>query len=232
MTDDAIRLRLFPFSLKDKAKLWLMSQLQDSIHTWDDLVKKFLAKFFPPVKSAKFRKDIMSFSEYDKEPLYEAWERFKELLRKCPHHELPAWMQVQTFYNGLSQTSRTLVDAAAGGAVMGKTPTEAFKLFETMASNNDEWPSERLNPKPAGVLEIDAVTLLPAQISNLTKKFDSLNVDALNTNTTFGCDFCATTGSPFTSAEQVNQVADFNRQRNNPYSNTYNPGWRNHPNFS
>ncbi|XP_021831329.1 uncharacterized protein LOC110771347 [Prunus avium] len=83
----------------------------------------------------------MSFAQYDKEPLYEAWERFKDLLRKCPHHELPTWIQVQTFYNGLSQTSRTLVDAAAGGALMAKTATEAFELLETMASNNYQWPS-------------------------------------------------------------------------------------------
>ncbi|XP_021831504.1 uncharacterized protein LOC110771504 [Prunus avium] len=234
VTDDAVRLRLFPFSLKDKAKLWLLSQPQDSIRTWDDLSKKFLAK------TAKFRQEIMSFAQFDKEPLYEAWERFKDLLRKCPHHELPTWIQVQTFYNGLSQTSRTLVDAAAGGALMAKTATEAFELLETMASNNYQWPSERMNPKPAGVLEVDAMALLKAKISNLTKKVDSLSVNAINTNTNFGCDFCAgphpssdcTTGNPFTSVEQVNQVGEFNRQINNPYSNTYNPGWRNHPNFS
>ena len=182
----------------------------------------------------------MSFAQYDKEPLYEAWERFKDLLRKCPHHELPTWIQVQTFYNGLSQTSRKLVDAAAGGALMTKTATEAFELLETMASNNYQWPSERMNLKPAGVLEVDAMALLTAQISNLTKKVDSLSVNAINTSTNFGCEFCAgphpssecTIGNPFASAEQVNQVGEINRQRNNPYSNTYNPGWRNHPNFS
>ncbi|KAI5343032.1 hypothetical protein L3X38_010908 [Prunus dulcis] len=183
VTDDAIRLRLFPFSLKDKAKLWLLSQPQDSI------------------------------PQYDKEPLYEAWERFKDLLRKCPHHELPTWIQVQTFYNGLSQTSRTLVDAAAGGALMTKTATEEFELLETMASNNYQWPSERMNLKPAGVLEVDAMALLTAQISNLTKKVDSLSVNAINTSTNFGCELCAgphpssecTIGNPFASAEQVNQ---------------------------
>ncbi|XP_020426537.1 uncharacterized protein LOC109950815 [Prunus persica] len=41
-----------------------------------------------------------------------------------------------------------------------------------------------------------------------------------------------TTGNPFASLEQINQVAEFNRHRNDPYSNMYNPGWRNHPNFS
>ncbi|CAL8100006.1 unnamed protein product [Prunus armeniaca] len=65
VTDDAVHLRLFPFFIKDKAKLWLPSQPQDSIRTWDDSSKKFLAKFFPPIKTAKFRQDIMSFVQYD-----------------------------------------------------------------------------------------------------------------------------------------------------------------------
>ncbi|EOY09066.1 Uncharacterized protein TCM_024420 [Theobroma cacao] len=51
VTDDAIRLRLFPFSLRDKAKSWSNSLLASSINTWDDLAKKFLAKFFPPAKT-------------------------------------------------------------------------------------------------------------------------------------------------------------------------------------
>ena len=32
--------------------------------------------------------------------------------------------------------------------------------------------------------------------------------------------------------ESVNYIGNFNRGQNNPYSNSYNPGWRNHPNFS
>ena len=46
ITDDAIRLRLFPFSLRDKVKIWLHSLLVESITTWNVLAKKFLAKFF------------------------------------------------------------------------------------------------------------------------------------------------------------------------------------------
>lgn len=57
--DDVICLKLFFFSLKDKAKLWLLLQLQDSIRTWDDLSKKFFAKFFPPTKTTKFWQDVI-----------------------------------------------------------------------------------------------------------------------------------------------------------------------------
>lgn len=85
---DAIRLHLFSFSLKDKTKSWLNSLAAVSITTWDGLAQKILAKFFPPVKTTKMRNDITSFLQMEGESLYEACERFKDLLRKCPHHDL------------------------------------------------------------------------------------------------------------------------------------------------
>ena len=97
------------------------------------------------------------------ESLYEAWERYKDLLRKCPHHGLPVWLQVQTFYNGLGSNTRTMIDAAAGGTLMGKTPEVAYELLEEMASNNYQWYSERLISKRATeVHNVDVVTALYA----------------------------------------------------------------------
>ena len=76
VSDDAIRLRLFPFSLKEKAKYWLISEPSNSITSWDDLSNKFMARFFPPAKAAKLRIDISSLYQYEGESFYEAWERF------------------------------------------------------------------------------------------------------------------------------------------------------------
>ena len=66
-----------------------------------------------------------------------------------------------------------------------------------------------------------------------------MNVNAIQTNVV--CDHCTRNhssvdyqkGNPFAQSSygQANYVSNFQRQ-NNPYSNTYNPGWRNHPNFS
>jgi len=97
---DAIRLRLFPFSLKDKARAWLHSLPPGSISTWEELTKAFLAKFFPPSKTANLCNRITSVTQREDETLYEAWERFKDLLRLCPHRGLQKWIVVQTFYNG------------------------------------------------------------------------------------------------------------------------------------
>ena len=54
--------------------------------------------------------------KFENETLYEAWERYKDLLKKCPHHELPEWLQIQTFYNGLVNEHRAMVNAIAGGS--------------------------------------------------------------------------------------------------------------------
>ncbi|XP_038880454.1 uncharacterized protein LOC120072115 [Benincasa hispida] len=56
VTNDAIRLRLFPFSLKDRAKDWLETIPSESITTWEELAQAFLNKYFPPTKSSKLRK--------------------------------------------------------------------------------------------------------------------------------------------------------------------------------
>ena len=63
--DDAIRLRLFPFSLKDKTKHWLNLEPPDSITTWDSLVHKFLSKFFPLKKATKMRIEIHNFAQFE-----------------------------------------------------------------------------------------------------------------------------------------------------------------------
>ena len=111
----------------------------DTFYDREELVyeaQKFLAKFFPPTKTAKLRNDITSFVQFDNESLYEVWEHYKELMRRCPHHAIPKQLLVQTFYNGLIGHLRTIVDAAAGGALMGKSSNEAFDLLEEMAANN------------------------------------------------------------------------------------------------
>ncbi|CAB4278459.1 unnamed protein product [Prunus armeniaca] len=89
-----------------------------------------------------------------------------------------------------------------------------------MSSNNYQRPSERSTPKKAGIHEIDAISALTTQISTLSKQLGPHHGNECG-------------AGPFTPPfEQANQVFDFNRQRNNLYSNTYNPGWKNHPNFS
>ena len=138
VSDNAIRLRLFPFSLKDKAKHLLNSKPPDSITSWDNLVHKFLLKIFPSEKATKMRIEIHNFAQYERENFYEAWDRYKDILRKCPYHGLEKWMQMHNFYNGLTRTMRKLLDTLDGGALMRKSENEAHKLLEDMALNNGQ----------------------------------------------------------------------------------------------
>ena len=100
-------------------------------------MQKFLTKFFPPVKIAQLVQDINTFRQQEGENLAKAWDRFHELLRRCPHHRLPGWMQVHTFYNSLRDATKTVIDASAGGALMKKTTNQAYEILEDAATNTN-----------------------------------------------------------------------------------------------
>ena len=98
-------------------------------------MQKFLTKFFLPSKIAQLVQEINTFRQSEGENLAEAWERFHELLRRCPHHRLTRWMQVHTFYKGLSDTTRTVIDASIGVALMKKTMNQAYEILEDTTTN-------------------------------------------------------------------------------------------------
>jgi len=83
---DTIWFCLFPFSLKDKARVWLYSLPLGLITTWDELIKIFVTKFVAPSKTVSLRNQITSFAQKEDKSLYEAWEHFKDILRLCPLH--------------------------------------------------------------------------------------------------------------------------------------------------
>ncbi|KAH9681318.1 hypothetical protein KPL71_026936 [Citrus sinensis] len=231
-TQDALRLRLFPYSLRDRAIAWLNSLPSDSIITWNELADKFLMKYFPPTKNAKLRNEIISFHQLEDESLYEAWEIFKELLRRCPHHGIPCCIQLETFYNGLNLSTRLMVDASANGALLLKSYTEAYEILEKIANNNYQWPSARqpTTRGSAGVHNIDAITALSAQVTSLTNMVKAMTSApaTLKPVTEISCVYCGEEhdfdNCPRNPAS-VNYVGNCNRQpQNNPYSNTYNPG--------
>ena len=129
VTEEALRLHSFPLSLSDRDKHWLTSQPSNSITSWNDLVQKFMTKFFPPAKIAQLVQEINTFKQFEGENLAKAWEIFHEFLRRCPHHRLTRWMQVHTFYNGLSDSTRTIVDASTGGALMKKIQIKLMRYW-------------------------------------------------------------------------------------------------------
>ena len=83
---EVVYLRAFPFSLAGKAKTWLQSHPNKSLNTWEEVEEKFIARFFPPSRFINTKYVIATFSQGYDEPLYETWERFKSLLRRCPNY--------------------------------------------------------------------------------------------------------------------------------------------------
>ncbi|GJZ48763.1 zinc finger, CCHC-type containing protein [Tanacetum coccineum] len=132
------RLRLFQFSLRDQASNWLKRLPAGSITTWEDLTTHFLAQFFPPGRTAKLRNDILMFQQHHGESLSEAWTRFKDLLRKVPHHGLDLWLQVQIFYDHIDCTTQMGIDYAAGDRLSKLRPDEAWATIERLAQYGDE----------------------------------------------------------------------------------------------
>ncbi|KAL0320187.1 UNVERIFIED_CONTAM: hypothetical protein Sradi_5280200 [Sesamum radiatum] len=133
-----------------------------------------------------------SSGQLDKESLHDAWERFKGMLRRCPHLELPVWQQVQTFYNDVTLANRATIDAAAGGTIMKKLPSEAFNIIDEIATNLYSYRIERIDKRVAN--SIDAITTLSAQMVALTHKVDDLGVVIWNGAPIGSCGACGQIG--------------------------------------
>ncbi|GKC01880.1 hypothetical protein Tco_0993490 [Tanacetum coccineum] len=119
VTQDQIMLRAFYVSLTRAASRWLKNQPSGSITTWEVLKTKFLNKYCPPARTAEKIEEINNFQQEPEESLYRAWERFKELLTKCPQHYLTDMQEVILFYNGLDILTRQILDSK--GAIPSKT---------------------------------------------------------------------------------------------------------------
>ncbi|XP_024981754.1 uncharacterized protein LOC112518337 [Cynara cardunculus var. scolymus] len=171
-----LKLKAFPFSLVDAAMEWLFYLPSGSITTWAQMARAFLDKYFPASKAARLRREICGIKQKDMESLYEYWERFKRLCVSCPQHGISDELLIQYFYEGLLPMERKMMDAASGGVIVNKTPTQARTLIDTMAENSKQF----------GVR------------SDIGRGV---------------------------SENSSNRAPD-------PFSSTYNPGWRQHPNLS
>nr|GFB42312.1 hypothetical protein [Tanacetum cinerariifolium] len=102
-----------------------------SILTWEDLVSKFNNQFFPPSKTTYLRNEITNFHQKSNETFNEACERFKDLLRRCPHHGFSELHQLDSFYNALNPNDQDALDSAAGGNFLDKIPRECLSIIES-----------------------------------------------------------------------------------------------------
>ncbi|GKC78577.1 reverse transcriptase domain-containing protein [Tanacetum coccineum] len=131
ITVDQLMLRVFPISLTGAASRWLRNEPTISIKTWEDLKTKFLNKYCHLVEMQRKWEKSTNFQPEPDETLFQAWERFKELLMKCPQHYLTEMQEVILFYNGLDIPTRQILDSR--GAILTKTAEDAKKAIQEMA---------------------------------------------------------------------------------------------------
>ena len=76
------------------------------------------------------------FKQGEDESLYNAWERYKRLLKRCPMHGIDMTTQMDIFYHAMNYTSKGIIDAACCGAFKRKSVEEANQLIKDLAIRN------------------------------------------------------------------------------------------------
>ncbi|KAG7567974.1 Integrase catalytic core [Arabidopsis thaliana x Arabidopsis arenosa] len=193
VSEDSFKLRLFPFSLGDKAHHWEKTLPAGSITSWDDCKKAFLTKFFSNSRTARLRNEISSFTQKQSESICEAWERFKGYTIQCPHHEvLEIWMRSIVKISRLSTISwiRFCLLNRSKSTISLKKSTINFKkgrilrmqklaTFRTkVATTKDTTPTSLLiliYLTGARMLQIPQDQVYPQQQQNQSKPFVPYN---------------------------------------------------------
>jgi hypothetical protein len=134
VTQDVVRLCLFPFSLLGKVKQWFYSN-KEVVSTWEKCSNAFLTKVFPLGKTNVLRNKISGFQQLTDETIIEAWECQQDYISTCPHYNMEEWFIIQSFYHELIRSAREHINATAGGSFFALSIEEGHKLVEKMASN-------------------------------------------------------------------------------------------------
>ncbi|GKC47723.1 reverse transcriptase domain-containing protein [Tanacetum coccineum] len=140
VTHDAVMLRVFPITLSGPALRWKNRLSAGLITTWDLLEKVFIRQYCPPFKTAMKLEKIRNFKQEMDETLYHAWERYNDLLFRCPQHDLNNHQKVQIFYTGLDIPTRIRLDSK--GFIPLMSPAQALKSIQVMADHSHNWYDE------------------------------------------------------------------------------------------
>ncbi|KAM1495767.1 hypothetical protein ACFX14_030014 [Malus domestica] len=218
-----LKMKAFPFSLMDKAKDWLYELAPGTVTSWESMKRAFLEKFFPTSRVILLRKRISGIQQSQGESFPTYYERFKTLVASCPQHQMKEELLLQYFYEGLLPMERQMLDASAGGALVDMTPVAAKTLIANRAHNAQQYEGvgQRDTPRSHHVNEF---------------------VEGPKTQGTTICGVCSIQGHQSDQCPQLIENGGWesahavgygnqNQPRGDPFSNTYNQGWRDHPNF-
>nr|GEY44179.1 retrotransposon protein, putative, Ty3-gypsy subclass [Tanacetum cinerariifolium] len=115
------------------------------------------------------RNEITNFLQKPNETFNEAWERFKDLLRQCPHLGFSELHQLDTFYNALNPNDQDALDSAGGGNFLDKIPRECLSIIECKS---------KVRYSRSRVTDVRANANAPPPISSSSNSFDLQQIAA------------------------------------------------------
>ncbi|GJT64912.1 retrovirus-related pol polyprotein from transposon TNT 1-94 [Tanacetum coccineum] len=148
-----------------------MAKPSGSITTWEVLKTKFLNKYCPPARTAKKMEEINNFQQEPDESLFRTWERFLELLMKCPQHYLTDMQEVILFYNGLDVPTRQILDSK--GSIPSKTADDAKIAIQEIAEYSQKWHNGTAS-RTSCTKTSDGLAAIQAQLNNLGREIKKL----------------------------------------------------------
>nr|GFB46756.1 hypothetical protein [Tanacetum cinerariifolium] len=113
--------------------------------------------------------EIINFLQKSNETFNEAWERFKDLLRQCPHHGFSELHQLDTFYNALNPNDQDALDSVASGNFLDKIPRECLSIIESKS---------KVRYSRSRVTDVRANTNAPLSSSSHSNSFDLQQIAA------------------------------------------------------
>ncbi|KAL4318469.1 hypothetical protein GQ457_18G014130 [Hibiscus cannabinus] len=120
--NDVLKLKLFLYSLRDRAILWLNNLSPSLLQSWTELCHCFLARFSYNNMTENLRNKITSFRQEDDESI---------------------GLKYQIFYNSINTPTRMMFDASANGTLLDKPPREGLEILEKLAQNDYQHPTTR-----------------------------------------------------------------------------------------
>nr|GEW37969.1 reverse transcriptase domain-containing protein [Tanacetum cinerariifolium] len=159
VTDDALCLYLFPYSLTHHAVL---------------------------------KNEITNFRQLFDELLFEALERFKLSIDRCPNHNMLPVTQIDTFYNGLTLRHHDTINVTAGGTFMKRRPEECYDLIENMTAHHNDWDTTVQRGESCSSLTSSnaKIVALKNEMSKMNKNFIKMFQNQQVNSVTPSCETC------------------------------------------